>query len=476
MLFNDKLLPFTFFLFFFTVFYFLEIQNFNLNNQHLRLFNLFYNDFNFFLFNNLNKYHPGIFYTSVVLYLLLFLNDKLIFLKSSSLFFKNYISIENMSLIYTIFFVNAGSLFLGSWWAMQEGSWGGWWNWDASETLGLIVVFFPLYLLHFKLNKNVLLNLSVNLSFFFHISFLFYLFIQLGFDLTSHNFGIKSFFFFNNNFFIAETSLLIVIFTTFFIFNFFKNNLNYIFFMLISFSFGKRFIFKNFLGWIILVISLFFFVVSAGFLLNYFCWNFFQVNITNYEIKTFYVVVFLIVLYSVLMFKAYFLLLLLIVFYFSKSTLFFLMHPILLNTLHNAHLCIIYTLYANLFSSNLNYLVYYFSNITGENFFNLTFFMHTSKSLHLETFFIEPVLYHALNTFRESTWFNVNLFVNTQIDKFSLFNSNVYFFNLVYPELAPIFHFFLIQLFDTDKIFFFFFLFYFSIAWFKKTKEIKIIS
>ena len=40
------------------------------------------------------------------------------------------------------------TLYFGGWWALQEGSWGGWWNWDASEVLGLITLLYLILAVH----------------------------------------------------------------------------------------------------------------------------------------------------------------------------------------------------------------------------------------------------------------------------------------------------------------------------------------
>lgn len=81
------------------------------------------------------------------------------------------------------------TLLLGSWWAAQEGSWGGWWNWDASEFFGLLTLFLLLLLVHqvattfsFIFYKTLLTNYaSVIISFF--------MLLQINFTDVSHNFG-----------------------------------------------------------------------------------------------------------------------------------------------------------------------------------------------------------------------------------------------------------------------------------------------
>jgi heme/copper-type cytochrome/quinol oxidase subunit 1 len=74
---------------------------------------------------------------------------------------------------------------------LQEGSWGGWWNWDPSEVFGLLTLLFFISRIHKvfskqNFSKNVLNDLT-----FFVILFQIYFFTQLNFDLVSHNFGTK---------------------------------------------------------------------------------------------------------------------------------------------------------------------------------------------------------------------------------------------------------------------------------------------
>jgi cytochrome c biogenesis factor len=105
---------------------------------------------------------------------------------------------------------------LGSWWALQEGTWGGWWNWDSSETFGLFFFLLPFFFYH---NKSYLNFHQKNLNIFKKSTTLLlfsYFFIQLNFDLVSHNFGIKFFQFFSNNLFFYNTLLTLFFMKIFF--------------------------------------------------------------------------------------------------------------------------------------------------------------------------------------------------------------------------------------------------------------------
>jgi len=166
------------------------------------------NGLNKLLTNTLNRYHPGIFYISVVLFLgtsIFYYQSTLPSLMFSPTFFMRRSKMTNW---YTII-INLYALWMGSWWALQEGTWGGWWNWDSSETFGLLVTLLILTLTHNSYNL-ILTSQKFIKSSISYVLFLFaYVFMQLNFELVSHNFGAKFFYFYNNNFFFIE----IIVFT-----------------------------------------------------------------------------------------------------------------------------------------------------------------------------------------------------------------------------------------------------------------------
>lgn len=168
-----------------------------------------YHNINAFLLNNLNRYHPLIFYVSALLMLTMLLN----FFTGTSRE-NNFIAQTAVNTFFThripVLTVNGTALFLGSWWALQEWSWGGWWNWDPSETFGLGVAFFILLHTHTSLHywdytqykaKGILLTLLFVVSYFV---------IQLNFEILSHNFGLDSFIFFNKNAYLVYVALFLL--------------------------------------------------------------------------------------------------------------------------------------------------------------------------------------------------------------------------------------------------------------------------
>lgn len=153
---------------------------------------------NSLLLNALNKYHPLIFYTSIVLYLRICWYHSLS-LNTSSLFEIGLSSRISTTLIFTAVLWNLFALFLGSWWALQEGTWGGWWNWDSSETFGLLPSLFLLLIAHSKITPVDSWRGGTALQVGTFVLIFFYSVLQLNFDLISHNFGARFFHFFNSN-------------------------------------------------------------------------------------------------------------------------------------------------------------------------------------------------------------------------------------------------------------------------------------
>ena len=102
------------------------------------------------------------------------------------------------------------ALYLGSWWALQEGSWGGWWNWDASEFLGLLIFYFIVTLFHIRYNLQSLTKLYQSLYLSLSYLFIYFFFLQLNFSVISHNFGFRTLKFLN-------TEVLLFSFLFFFI-------------------------------------------------------------------------------------------------------------------------------------------------------------------------------------------------------------------------------------------------------------------
>lgn len=236
---------------------------------------------NTLLTNTLNRYHPFIFYTSVTL---LFLITTRFYssLISYTPFLKQKFLLSQFSLGWLAIQINLLALWMGSWWALQEGTWGGWWNWDSSEMFGLLVSTVLLVTLHSKLSlakayKNLLKLVIVNLIVIFS-----YFFIQLNFDLVSHNFGAKFFFFFNNNLFFLEVIFFaITLITVLTLYLFRQNNeVNLLLIPTLTIIVNKVWYYIRLIPATLFIYWLFW---SYKPLINYFFWNFMGLNILNSE-------------------------------------------------------------------------------------------------------------------------------------------------------------------------------------------------
>ena len=159
---------------------------------------LFINNFeinyeNPLLSNFINKYHPFILYsTAGIIFILLFNYINNFFLFAKILFNNTTLYNYNFHLILYNTPLIALTLFLGSFWAVQEVSWGGWWNWDSSENIGLLIGIITLFTLHkLSIVKLDLLWYIYTLKGLL-ILILLYKSVQLTFDESSHNFNFGS--------------------------------------------------------------------------------------------------------------------------------------------------------------------------------------------------------------------------------------------------------------------------------------------
>ena len=178
--------------------WFTELRDVLQSNTQLTLLTTLSPTFNILLLNSLNKYHPFIFYSSLFLLISLWIHTW--YYRSHNYMFTKSNSSKRLNVFGSkIVALNFLALYFGSWWALQEGTWGGWWNWDSSELFGLLPTLVLLKFVHSKSKKNFFSLRVLKLTSLIFLVFLFYLLIQLNFELISHNFGPKFFFFFNSN-------------------------------------------------------------------------------------------------------------------------------------------------------------------------------------------------------------------------------------------------------------------------------------
>jgi len=201
---------------------------------------------------------------------------------SKKLNFSNaYLSTRLEKLLYLAGSINISALFLGSWWAFQEGTWGGWWNWDPSEVLGLIVFVTSLVGLHHFISNPQLLVLITKLKLGVSVLILAYFFTQLNFDLVSHNFGNRFTFFFTNTLFYLESASLAGVGVFVGLFSFTKKIISLRLLQSEFYLTPSRLIISLALTfiWIWLILT------SFLPLCNYFLWQYFHLNLLNTSIN-----------------------------------------------------------------------------------------------------------------------------------------------------------------------------------------------
>jgi len=188
-----------------------ELLDFLTNNYNYGSLNPLLLEVNLLLTNNLNRIHPFIFYVSTILLFVFVLQILEISSRKNNYRFGVILNLKSHFTNWVTFY-NLLALFLGSWWAFQEGTWGGWWNWDSSEVFGLEFFLLTLYIMHTSLRYFTLVSWVWILNFSTILIWITYFFIQLNFDLVSHNFGVKFFFFFNNKlFFLVSLATLFLL-------------------------------------------------------------------------------------------------------------------------------------------------------------------------------------------------------------------------------------------------------------------------
>jgi cytochrome c biogenesis factor len=150
--------------------------------------------FNNLLYNPLNKYHPFLFFTTYIfIYTFIkpycnMINPRIF----TTLYHVKFTSISYITGKVNIYWcVLLFSIYLGAWWALQEGSWGGWWNWDASEVFGLIVLTYLLTSLHSILSSFMQTVKLIYVLYASTLTLFTYGLLQMGYSVVSHNFGLS---------------------------------------------------------------------------------------------------------------------------------------------------------------------------------------------------------------------------------------------------------------------------------------------
>lgn len=177
--------------------------------QHYTFTELYCQDqINTLLINSVNKVHPFLLYLSCV---------KLVVNMCQHVRRSGVpLSIQHLSTSlkqYLVSFTTATTplimtLLLGGWWAAQEGSWGGWWNWDTSEFFGLLMLFVSLLLVHQVSTTPSFIFYNSLLNNYALVIILFFTLLQINFTDVSHNFGFHNSTF--NNLILLQVLFLIL--------------------------------------------------------------------------------------------------------------------------------------------------------------------------------------------------------------------------------------------------------------------------
>jgi hypothetical protein len=243
------------------------------------------------LLNSINKYHPFVFYSSITLLVLWVLQTTCC--KVSTIKDNFTKSIQPKPELYVLLI--ATTLSWGGWWAAQEGSWGGWWNWDPSEVFGLMLMLIYVYKTHLKAHKIKFFQEKYLVSLWWWGFVFIYYFIQLNFDLVSHNFGTR------NHQFLDSYSLFLIIL---------------ILVLVKLVTVFKEYVPKNkivnlqptttspqFL--LIIVLLLTFFVLCASFteLLINLLWMLFTINVLNFSTELNYLILTLLIILGILFYR-----------------------------------------------------------------------------------------------------------------------------------------------------------------------------
>jgi len=140
---------------------------------------------NLLLLNKVNRIHPPLFYLGFFVY---FITPWSNYVKR---FQQNYQRHKFVTYCSYSLWILSVSLYLGGWWALQEGSWGGWWNWDSSEVFGLCLFYTITRGYHLQLHLAHFSKLSFFSALCLYNLLLYYFLMQLSFTLISHNFGFR---------------------------------------------------------------------------------------------------------------------------------------------------------------------------------------------------------------------------------------------------------------------------------------------
>lgn len=350
-----------------------DFINYNFFNLDIFLFP--YKE-NSLLINSINKVHPLLLHSTLSIFILYFFLDSKKKLQYNNFFINFFYKYIKKSVSIVVF-----TLYLGSWWALQEGSWGGWWNWDISEVFGLIIFFRIVLYFHHRLllrYTHQLIYYTKNSLYYF---IFFYCSMQVNFTIVSHNFGFRSLKAFNPELFylVLLITILLLLFKNFLLFT---NN-----FLLLT-MLQKPYISLKYFYFIFIVIL---FSVSIINLSQNFLWNIleFKIAAVKFEYRIYFIFLLVICLPLIIFFNLYLIIFLLLLLTLLSINLFY----ILLFFFQNFNTrFIIYFLHFIIFFTFLNTSFMSLNSIDSwwifvKNYDSTPLFNYTFNSTKIDSFY-----------------------------------------------------------------------------------------
>ena len=415
-------------------FYCVEVLDFIVFNWQSSLVNTSLLQFNTLLVNNLNKIHPFLFYSGTFLVFNTFLLNSF-FKPVFTSFYTTHKLKQTFNFLPTALLTSLVALFLGSWWAVQEGTWGGWWNWDPSETFGLLFFLFILSNIHTTFSFEDSHKLFKKIKLMVYVLVLSYFFIQLNFDLVSHNFGVKFFYFFNNKLFFY---LIIVLTSVYLIWSILKssisNHSNHLFAVRVV---RTNLTLNWFRNWTILSIQVLITVsllVSFFILFNYFIWNFVNFNLFNFDLdrSVLNIIFFVFLSYWVFLFD-FTTILPLFLFSFFFNNYFYLLWYLTFNWtsfIFRLHQLIIFILFFNLLSLNNSFILWSFYTFSEDLLLGKNLLDTNLSTFTCDCVFVDKNIIYKTSFSEWFTSWNFFLYSNTPVtNTFSLNFSNASLLN-----------------------------------------------
>lgn len=393
----------------FFCFYFYEVNDFIKNSSSLGILNINLMEIITLLIDPLNKIHPLILYTSGGFFLLSFLTLFQYFSINLINFFFIQRSFNLLKLeIKNNLIITSIALMLGSWWAFQEGTWGGWWGWDPSEVLGLLLILAALLYFHSTFKVFFYKQVLIFLYPLFILSINYY-FIQLNFELVSHNFGIFYHYFFSSNLFFFENIFFCFMYSYSLLLYLNKIKSMFINFFNIKYHYTNKlfiFIYINSLCYLFII-----FCYSFNFIINYFFWTYLKalptssILIFNQSNSLFYIVYFILLNNFSYYYLFYFILLNYTLYNFFVLVLLF--YRFKINLLQGLHFLLIIFFVLSKFSNNLFLDIYAFKPITQDFLFHLNFNTILCSGFNLNGWDFNNLNYSINTQFRINTLYEI---------------------------------------------------------------------